>query len=73
MTYTLDTPLSTLLNQPQAKQVLDKHFPGVSSNPMLMMAGGLTINQILAMPQATQMGLTKEKAQMFLDEVNKIV
>ncbi len=73
MEYTLDTPLSTLLNQPQAKQVLEQYVPGISTNPMFAMAGGMTLNQILAMPQAAQFGLTKEKAQTVLDEINKRV
>ncbi len=40
---------------------------------MFAMAGGMTLNQILAMPQAAQFGLTKEKAQTVLDEINKRV
>jgi cation transport ATPase len=44
---------------------------GVSSNPMVAMANGMSLNMILAMPQATQLGLTKEKAEMILAEINK--
>ncbi len=73
MTFTLDTTFGTLLDNPQAKTVIDKHLPGVSTNPMVAMARGMTINMILAMPQATQMGFTKEKAQAILDEINKIL
>jgi len=68
---TLDTPLSTLLDDPQAKKVLDQYLPGVSSNPMIGMVRGMTINMILAMPQAAQLGITKEKAEAILVEVNK--
>jgi len=73
MAYTLDTTLGTLLDHPQAKQVLDQYLPGVSSNPMVGMLRNMTINSILAMPQAAQFGVTKEKAEMFLAEVNKRV
>ncbi len=73
MAFTLDTPLGTLLDNPQAKQVLDQYLPGVSSNPMVGMLRGMTINMVLAMPQAAQLGITKEKAQAMLDEVNKFV
>lgn len=73
MAYTLDTTLGTLLDHPQAKQVLDQYLPGVSSNPMIAMVRGMSINAILAMPQAAQFGITKEKAEAFLAEVNKRV
>ncbi len=69
--YTLDTTLGELLDHPQAKAVLDQNFPGVSANPMLAMVRGMTLNALLALPQAVQMGLTKEKAEAFLAEVNK--
>jgi hypothetical protein len=71
MKYTLDTQLGTLLDDPQAKAIMDQYLPGVSANPMLAMARGFTINMILAMPQAAQLGLTKEKAEGLLAEVNK--
>lgn len=69
--FTLDTQLGALLDHPQAKAVLDQYLPGVSANPMIAMVRGLTINSILAMPQAAQFGLTKEKAEALLVEVNK--
>lgn len=71
--YTLDTTFGTLLDHPQAKAVLEQYLPGVSTNPMVGMVRGMTLNQILAMPQAAQMGITKEKTQQVLDEINKRV
>jgi hypothetical protein len=68
---TLDTPLSTILDDPQAKKVLDQYAPGISTNPMVGMLRPMTINNILAMPQAAQFGITKEKAQAMVDEINK--
>jgi hypothetical protein len=73
MAYTLDTTLGTLLEHPQAKVVLDKYLPGISTNPMVAMVKGMTINMILAMPQAAQLGLTKKKAEEVLAEINKVV
>lgn len=72
MAFTLDTKLGTLLDDPQAKAVLDKYLPGVSSNPMVAMAKGMSLNMILSMPQAAQLGLTKEKAEEILAEINKV-
>lgn len=73
MAYTLDTTFGTLLDNPQAKAVLDQYFPGASTNPMVQMARGMSLNMVLSMPQAQQMGFTREKAQAMLDEVNKRV
>jgi hypothetical protein len=38
---------------------------------MVAMARGMSLNMILSMPQAAQMGLTKEKAESVLAEINK--
>jgi hypothetical protein len=72
MAITMDTTIGEILDNPKAKAVLDKHFPGASSNPMIGMARGMSLNTILSMPQAQQMGLTREKVQGMLDEVNKL-
>jgi hypothetical protein len=71
MTFTLDTKFGTLLENPQAKAVIDKYLPGVSTNPMVGMVKGMTLKMILAMPQAAQLGLTKEKVEKVLAEINK--
>ena len=73
MALTLDTTLGELLDNPQAKGVLEQYMPGLSTNPMVGMARGMTLNMLLAMPQAAQMGLTKEKAEQMLAELNKQV
>jgi hypothetical protein len=73
MAFTLDTPLGALLDSPQAKPIIEKHFPGISTNPMVAMAKGMTLNMVLAMPQAAQLGLTKAKAEAMLAEINKII
>lgn len=72
MAFTLDSTLGQLLDDPQAKAVLDKQLPGISTNPMVAMAKGMSLNMILTMPQAAQFGLTKEKAEAILAEVNKL-
>jgi hypothetical protein len=72
MAYTLDTQLGTLLDDPKAKAVIDKYIPGVTTHPMIGMARGFTLNMILATPQAAQFGLTKEKLEPVLAEINKL-
>lgn len=54
MAFTLDSTLGEILDDPQAKAVLDEQLPGISSNPLLAMAKGMTLNMILSMPQAAQ-------------------
>ena len=70
MAFTLDTTLGELLKDPQAKAVIDQYLPGVSTNPMIAMVQGMSLNAILAMPQAAQFGLTKEKVEAILKEIN---
>jgi hypothetical protein len=71
MKLTLDTTLGTLLDDPKARAVLDQYLPGISSNPMVGMVKGMPLNTLLSMPQAAQFGLTKEKAEAILAEINK--
>jgi hypothetical protein len=71
MAYTLDTTLGAILDDPQARAVLDKYVPGISSNPIVAMGKGMSLKMILSMPQAAQFGLTKEKAEAILAEINK--
>lgn len=73
MAFTMDTTLGTLLDHPQAKPVLEKYLPGISTNPMVGMVRGMTLNMVLSMPQAAQLGLTKEKVESILTEVNQRV
>lgn len=69
--FTLDTTVGQLLDNPQAKALLDQQFPGMSANPMVGMARGMSLNMLLAMPQAAQYGITKEKVESVLAEINK--
>lgn len=73
MAFTLDTTLGTILDEPRAKAVLDQYLPGVSTNPMIAMVRGMSLNSLLAMPQAAQMGITREKVEGILTEINKRV
>ncbi len=71
MAYSVDTKVGELLKDTHAVEVLEKHVPGISKNPMLSMASGMTIKSLLAMPQAKQYGVTEEKVKTILDEINK--
>lgn len=71
MEITLDTTLGTILDDPKAKAVLDQYLPGISNNPLAAMAKGMSLNTILSLPQAAQLGFTKEKVEEILAEINK--
>ena len=73
MAFTLDSTLGQLLDDPQAKAIMEKQLPGVTTHPMIAMAWGMSLNMIVSMPQAAQAGLTKEKAEAILVEINKAV
>ncbi|MFM8320954.1 MAG: hypothetical protein ACKOC5_08585 [Chloroflexota bacterium] len=73
MTFTMDTQLGELLNEPRVSPVLDKYVPGLASNPMVAMVKGMTLNQIISMPQAAQFGITREKVEALLAEANKVI
>jgi len=70
MAFTMDTKVGDLLKDTHAVEVLEKHVPGISKNPMVSMASGMTIKTLLAMPQASQYGVTEEKVRSVLDEIN---
>jgi hypothetical protein len=71
MAFTLDTTLGEIIDNPQAKTILDQYIPGASTHPMVAMAKGMSLKMVLSFPQAAQLGLTQEKAEAILAEINK--
>lgn len=39
------TPIGDVIDNPVAKAILDKHIPGLSENPQIDMARGMTLRQ----------------------------
>ena len=72
MPYTMDSKVGDILKDTGAVKILDKHVPGVSKNPMLGLASGMTLKAILAMPQAKQAGLTEDMVKKVLAEINAL-
>ena len=70
MAYTMDTKVGELLKDTHAIEVLERHAPGISKNPMVGMASGMTLKALLAMPQAKQFGVTEEIVKKVLAEIN---
>ena len=70
MAYTLDTKVGEILEDTQAVEVLERYAPGVSRNPMIGFAKGMTLRSLIAMPQAKQAGVTEDMMQKVLAEIN---
>jgi hypothetical protein len=70
MAYTLDTKVGDILKDTHALEVLEKYAPGVSRNPMIGLAKGMTLKALLAMPQAKDAGITEEMVLKVLAEIN---
>jgi beta-glucosidase len=52
MSFTENSKLEELLANEAATAVLEKHLPGISTNPMANMGKGFTLKQLGAIPQA---------------------
>ena len=72
MAYTLDTTEGTIIEDTGAVIFLENHVPGISKNPMIGMAKGFTLKQILSMPQAKEFGLTEDMVNKVLTEINAL-
>jgi hypothetical protein len=70
MTFTLDTTVDDILNDTRAVEALEKYVPGISTNPMLELAKGMTLKSLLDMPQAKQFGITEQMVLQVLGEIN---
>ena len=70
MAYTLETKVGEILKDTKAVETLEKYAPGVSKNPMIGLAKGMTLKSVIAMPQAKQAGLTEEMVLKVLAEIN---
>ena len=73
MAYTMNTTLGDILDDPKAKPILDQYIPGVADHPMVGMVKGMTLQQVVDNPMAAQMGITKDKVENVLDQINKVV
>lgn len=70
MAYTLETKVGEILQDTNAVEVLERYAPGVSKNPMIGLAKGMTLKALLAMPQAKQYGITEDMVTKVLAEIN---
>lgn len=72
MAYSLDTKVGEILKDTGAVKVLEKYAPGVSKNPMIGLAKGMTLKTLIAMPQAKEAGITEDMVKKVLTEINAL-
>ena len=70
MPYTMDSTAGEILKDKGAVEILERYVPGISKNPMVALAKGMTLKKLLAIPQAKQAGLTEEMVLKVLEENN---
>ncbi len=72
MAYSMETKVGDILKDTGAVKILEKYAPGVSKNPMIGLAKGMTLKSLLAMPQAKDAGITEEMVKKVLTEINAL-
>ncbi len=70
MAYTMDSKVEDILNDPHAKQVLERSAPGITNNPIIAMVKGMTLRSVLDMPQAKQAGIGQQTVEKVLSDIN---
>ena len=68
MAVTINSTLKELLADPKAKAILEKHFAGLSGNPQLQMAMGMTLKQIQPFSKGA---ITAEKLKLVEEDLKK--
>ena len=71
MTVSLESKVGEILKNKKAVEVLEKYVHGITKNPMLALAKGMTLKNVLAMPQVKQYGITQEMITKVIDEINQ--
>jgi len=72
MAISMDSKLGEIFEEPRFVEIFDKHFPGLSSHPMLSVAKELAIKYLLKQPQAKGLGFTQDKVEAIIDEINNL-
>lgn len=72
MADTMDSKVGEILKDPGAVKVLEKYAPGVSKNPMIGLAKGMTLKTLISMPQAKEAGVTDKMVKKVLAEINAL-
>lgn len=67
--FTKDTKLKALLDDSEASAILKKYYPVDTSNPLMALAHGMTLEKCLSFPQVD---LTDEQKQQMYEELEAL-
>lgn len=70
MAYTMDSKIGDFLNDPKGMQALGELVAELSKHPMAGLIKGMTLKQIVAIPQVKAVGLTEDMVKVGLTHVN---
>ena len=56
----IDMKIKEIVDNPDTNEIVEKHLPGVTKNPLVKMAYGMTLRSVASLRQARQVGLTPE-------------
>jgi len=71
MPYTLESTVGEILNDEVAVEVFEKYVPGITRNPLIGFAKGITLRSLLSFPQLAQNGITEEMLIGVLAEIEE--
>jgi para-nitrobenzyl esterase len=69
MAVTAESKIGVLLADEQAKAIIEKHLPGMTSDPRLKMAMGMTLKQIMPLSQGK---ITLGKIEAISEDLTKL-
>jgi len=70
MAYTIDSKVGDFLKDPKGMQALGELVNELSKHPLAAVIKGMTLKQILAIPQVKQVGLTEDMVKVSLAQIN---
>ncbi len=70
MAFTLNSKIGDFLDDPKGIAALAELVQELSTNPLVGVIKGMTLKDLLAFPQARQLGITQDMVKMGLDQVN---
>ena len=70
MAYTIDSKVGDFLKDPNGMQALGELVNELSKHPLAAVIKGMTLKQILGIPQVKQVGLTEDMVKVGLAQIN---
>jgi len=69
MALNVNSKVKELVENPETAKILEKHMPGMTTNPGTRMAYGMTLKALMAVPQAK---ISKETAAAVTKDLEEL-